>query len=272
MRQIETQGDDGALASALLDAASNPATLTALARNGAEALAMARAWPSPRADKGRFSHFAKIIAYASGRPWAFALAVLSVLVWLLTGPMFHYSDTWQLVINTSTTIITFLMVFLIQNTQNRDNAAIQAKLDELIRVTNAKNGFIGIEKLTDKELEGILDDFEGDVETPLGEKSRIIDERAKLAGDMSLICHKFLHDTARAVATAQLALHIDPSNGDALRVLGDDDRAINSLLGKFRDTAVAAERLRALNEQLLAVPHIHEIGRASCRERVSSPV
>src|SRR5205814_7890081 len=83
-----------------------------------------------------------------------------VVVWAATGPIFNYSDTWQLVINTGTTIVTFLMVFLIQNTQNRDNAAIQAKLDELIRVSKAKNEFIGIEHLSDAELDEILEKCE----------------------------------------------------------------------------------------------------------------
>jgi len=127
-----------------------------------------------------FTRFANLVARYTGRPLTFIACIAIVVTWGVSGPLFNFSDTWQLVINTSTTIITFLMVFLIQNTQNRDNAALQAKLDELIRVTNAKNGFIGIEKLTDKELEGILEDFEGDYETPLGEKSRIIDERAAL--------------------------------------------------------------------------------------------
>jgi low affinity Fe/Cu permease len=83
-----------------------------------------------------------------------------VAVWGVTGPVFHYSDTWQLVINTGTTIVTFLMVFLIQNTQNRDNAAVQAKLDELIRASKAKNEFIGIEHLSDAELDDILEQCE----------------------------------------------------------------------------------------------------------------
>jgi low affinity Fe/Cu permease len=86
---------------------------------------------------------------------AFVVALLIIVVWAITGPLFHFSDTWQLIINTSTTIITFLMVFVIQNTQNRDGAAIQAKLDELIRVSSARNTLIGIETLTQEEIEEI---------------------------------------------------------------------------------------------------------------------
>ena len=102
-----------------------------------------------------FARLAGAIAHATGTPWAFAICVCIVAVWALTGPMFGFSDTWQLVINTGTTIVTFLMVFLIQNTQNRDGAAIQIKLDELILTSTAENDFIGIEKLTDKELEAL---------------------------------------------------------------------------------------------------------------------
>src|SRR5205085_5976624 len=91
---------------------------------------------------------------AAGHPLTFTIAVGIVLVWAITGPMFHYSDTWQLVINTGTTIVTFLMVFLIQNSQNRDAAAMQAKLDELLRaVDKAREQFIGIEHLTDEQIE-----------------------------------------------------------------------------------------------------------------------
>ena len=124
-----------------------------------------------------FTAIANEVSRISGRPLAFVVCCLLVVAWGATGPMFHYSDTWQLVINTSTTIVTFLMVFLIQNTQNRDNAAVQAKLDELIRVTEAQNGFIGIEKLTDTELEQILDDCEKDAED--GEISQTIESRAE---------------------------------------------------------------------------------------------
>ena len=100
-----------------------------------------------------FATFANRTAKATGSPWAFLMCVALVVVWAGSGPVFKFSETWQLVINTSTTIITFLMVFLIQNTQNRDGAAIQAKLDELILTSHAENRFIGIEKMTDKELE-----------------------------------------------------------------------------------------------------------------------
>ena len=100
-----------------------------------------------------FSAAANQVAKAAGRPAAFAGAAFIVVVWAAFGPIFHYSDTWQLVINTGTTIVTFLMVFLIQNSQNRDNAAIQVKLDELIRTGAAKNFFIGIEDLTEDQIE-----------------------------------------------------------------------------------------------------------------------
>jgi low affinity Fe/Cu permease len=100
-----------------------------------------------------FAKFANATAKATGSPAAFLLCVFTVLVWALSGPAFKFSETWQLVINTGTTIVTFLMVFLIQNTQNRDGAAIQTKLDELIRASDAGNEFMGIERLTDRELE-----------------------------------------------------------------------------------------------------------------------
>jgi low affinity Fe/Cu permease len=100
-----------------------------------------------------FAKFANAAARATGSPLAFLLCVLLVLAWAVSGPFFHYSEDWQLVINTSTTIITFLMVFLIQNTQNRDGVALQTKLDELIRSSGAGNEFMGIEKLSDKELD-----------------------------------------------------------------------------------------------------------------------
>ena len=101
-----------------------------------------------------FNLFATKTSTAAGQPLTFIIALLVVIVWAVTGPLFHYSDTWQLVINTGTTIVTFLMVFLIQNSQNRDGAAMQAKLDELLRaVDKAREQFIGIEHLTDQQIE-----------------------------------------------------------------------------------------------------------------------
>ena len=107
-----------------------------------------------------FTSMANRVAHLAGLPPTFAVCVAIVVAWAVSGPFFAFSDTWQLVINTGTTIITFLMVFLIQNTQNRDGAAIQAKLDELIRVSRAHNHFIGIEHLTESEVEAIRDKCE----------------------------------------------------------------------------------------------------------------
>ena len=104
-----------------------------------------------------FTEFSAKVAHAAGRPSIFFGSVAVVVIWAVTGPLFHFSDTWQLVINTGTTIVTFLMVFLIQITQNRDGAAIQAKLDELIRASAAQNRYIGIEKLTEDELTELRD-------------------------------------------------------------------------------------------------------------------
>lgn len=102
-----------------------------------------------------FTRAANAVAYVTGLPVAFIACLALVLGWAVSGPLFGFSDTWQLIINTGTTIVTFLMVFLIQNTQNRDGAAMQAKLDELIRISNANNRFIGIEHLTETEVEEI---------------------------------------------------------------------------------------------------------------------
>jgi low affinity Fe/Cu permease len=107
-----------------------------------------------------FTRIAKAAARAAGRPMTFMVAVTIILIWAATGPLFHFSDTWQLIINTSTTIITFLMVFLIQNTQNRDTEALQIKLDEVIRaIGNAQNALLDLEELDDEELDTIRKDY-----------------------------------------------------------------------------------------------------------------
>ena len=107
-----------------------------------------------------FRVFAQRSATMLGSAWAFAAAVLAILVWLVTGPMFHFSNTWQLIINTATTIITFLMVFLIQNTQNRDAKAMHLKLDELIRaIKNARDELVDLEDLSDEELKKLEEQF-----------------------------------------------------------------------------------------------------------------
>jgi low affinity Fe/Cu permease len=127
-----------------------------------------------------FTWFASRISFASGQPLAFVLAVGTIVVWAVTGPVFGFSDTWQLVINTGTTIVTFLMVFLIQNSQNRDAAAMQAKLDELLRaIGKARSAFIGIEHLTDSEIEQIRDALEreaGDRRQTRGKQDGSADE------------------------------------------------------------------------------------------------
>jgi len=127
-----------------------------------------RALLDPAPEKSRdlagvnrlFGQWAKLASAIVGTPWAFLLAVGLVFIWGITGPLFHFSDTWQLVINTATTIITFLMVFLIQNTQNRDAKAMHLKLDELIRaVETARNQMIDIEHLSDDELKTLEERF-----------------------------------------------------------------------------------------------------------------
>lgn len=119
----------------------------------------------PSALTHQFSRFAHSISIWTGHPLAFLLAVVVVIVWILTGPIFNYSDTWQLAINTGTTIVTFLMVFLIQNTQNRDTLAIQLKLSELVlAMKGAENKFAAIEDLSDEELEQLHNDCRARVE------------------------------------------------------------------------------------------------------------
>ncbi len=123
----------------------------------------------------RFSSFAKGVSHAVGRPSAFFIAVLVLVAWALTGPVFHFSDTWQLIINTGTTIVTFLMVFLIQSTQNRESQAMQLKLDELIRaLAGAHNSLIDLENLEEKELQMLQADY-----LKLAEKAREQLQRGK---------------------------------------------------------------------------------------------
>ena len=120
-----------------------------------------------------FSRFAQATAYWAGHPIVFIAAVLVVLVWVATGPIFKYSDTWQLVINTGTTIVTFLMVFLIQNTQNRDIMTVQLKLSELVlAMRGAENRFAAIEDLSDEELEALHEECKQRAEMTLGHIER----------------------------------------------------------------------------------------------------
>ena len=130
-----------------------------------------------------FNRAANAVAHAAGQPLTFLACCAIVVVWGASGPFFGFSDTWQLVINTGTTIVTFLMVFLIQNTQNRDGAAIQAKLDELIRASGSENAFIGIEHLTEEEV----DEFRkrcADRARELGDKAVAeVNEKASAAAD-----------------------------------------------------------------------------------------
>jgi low affinity Fe/Cu permease len=114
----------------------------------------------PTKSRSRFTRLTKWTAHAAGRPVAFTLAIATIVVWALTGPMFGFSDTWQLVINTGTTIVTFLMVFLIQSTQNREAEAVQVKLDEIIRaIGNAQNELLDLEELEEGDLDRIRETY-----------------------------------------------------------------------------------------------------------------
>jgi low affinity Fe/Cu permease len=116
---------------------------------------MEEATMTPAKSPAWFTRFAKFTARQTGRPGSFVCAVLVIVVWAVTGPVFHWSDTWQLIVNTGTTIITFLMVFLIQSTQNRDAVAVQVKLDELLRISAGHNVLMDLEELEERELEKI---------------------------------------------------------------------------------------------------------------------
>jgi low affinity Fe/Cu permease len=136
-------------------------------------LPIAKTSAAPQPGAGWFSRLALATARVSGRPVTFLTAVAIVIVWAITGPVFNYSDTWQLVINTGTTIVTFLMVFLIQATQNRDTLALQLKLDELIIATkNARNHLAGIEEATDHVLEAAKDELKKRVNMPPPRRNR----------------------------------------------------------------------------------------------------
>ena len=130
-----------------------------------------------RQHKSLFTRFARIAANVTGRPITFIIAALIIVVWAVSGPLFGFSDTWQLVINTSTTIVTFLMVFLIQNTQNRDTEALQIKLDEIIRSNKgARNEMIDLEEMDEKDLNRIRDEY-----LNLAEHARLHIERGEQA-------------------------------------------------------------------------------------------
>lgn len=140
--------------------------------------------PSPTYEV--FRRFSHRVSHAVGTPWAFAIAVVAVVVWGLTGPIFGFSNTWQLVINTGTTIVTFLMVFLIQNTQNRDGQVMQLKLDELIRaVRAARNELVNMEGLSDDELLTLQHQFEH-LRKRAEAQRRERREAARVHGDVSL--------------------------------------------------------------------------------------
>lgn len=129
-----------------------------------------------------FRRIASRTSHGVGSPWAFVVALTIVVVWAATGPIFHFADTWQLVINTSTTIVTFLMVFLIQNTQNRDSHAIHLKLDELIRSNDsARNRLMGLEVLDDHELKELQDEFDALAKEKIAARS----ERSPAVGHQS---------------------------------------------------------------------------------------
>jgi low affinity Fe/Cu permease len=127
----------------------------------------------PYKSNDLFRRIAQHTSHGVGSPWAFVVAVTVVLVWGITGPIFGFTDTWQLVINTGTTIVTFLMVFLIQNTQNRDSHALHLKLDELIRASSrARNKLIALEELTDGELDELQQEFDRLKQEKIAERSR----------------------------------------------------------------------------------------------------
>jgi low affinity Fe/Cu permease len=134
----------------------------------------------PTKSTSWFTRFAKWTAHASGRPAAFLIAAVVILTWAITGPLFHFSDTWQLVINTGTTVVTFLMVFLIQCTQNRDSEATQVKLDEIIRaIGNARNELLDLEELEETDLDDMKQTFVDMALKARGERVKAREVKAK---------------------------------------------------------------------------------------------
>jgi low affinity Fe/Cu permease len=128
----------------------------------------------PTKTRSGFTRFAKWTAKTTGRPITFFLAALVIVVWVVTGPIFQFSDTWQLVINTGTTIVTFLMVFLIQATQNRDAEAVQVKLDEIIRaIGNAQNELLDLEELEEEDLDKIRATYHSMAEKARGARTKL---------------------------------------------------------------------------------------------------
>jgi len=141
----------------------------------------------PSKTRSPFTRFANATSHLAGRPVAFFLAVSLIGIWAITGPLFHFSDTWQLVINTGTTIVTFLMVFLIQSTQNRDSQAIQVKLDELIRSTRGAHlALLDLEELEESELDRICSDYR-----ELAERARADLKKGKSDTDVREVGSKF---------------------------------------------------------------------------------
>jgi low affinity Fe/Cu permease len=161
-----------------------------------------------------FSHVAQWTAQQCGRASTFILACVIIVVWAVTGPLFHYSDTWQLIINTGTTIVTFLMVFLMQNTQNRDTASIQLKLDELIRANeNARNTMLSLEDLTEEQLKHIKTTFAGLAESPSGALRKLAEASERLEDSSAKVEHA--HENVLAVAEDAMEPRLAHDNANA---------------------------------------------------------
>lgn len=157
---------------------------------------------SPNGRNNIFDRFSTAVAEWSGKPIAFVLAVMLIAIWALTGPIFGFSETWQLVVNTATTIVTFVMVFVLQNSQNRDGRAVQAKLDELILTSQAANKFVGIEKLDERELRKLSDRLE--------EQAKALDDHADDIEEEKTSAHpSFLPDGIKPSASEELGEAVD---------------------------------------------------------------